>query len=327
MAKQLVPSVEDIRHFLQHTPITAIQNWLKMNGKTYSTLTQSNYGKKLNKWISDGQITSEDISSIAFDIEESGGKKVYLRVLGGNIPKSQQQFEVFLNNINAPLISRTRRSVREPSSPTLNHIIREDGMIIVKFSELQEDVNFNTETEETETIPKTVFVVFKLDPANGFCEIRFDNPAKRHRHKDSDGKSSVRMFESYYFDKLSSLFAGTEIEIFGLNQIADSIVTKGESFFRINREQTTTTGGKQIYSAGNGDVRNLPARLGAVSADGANWVYDDITGYWIGESSEGSLLGDLFMRLSKDDSSLRFQRDCLSVEINYAIRKIRSLKE
>jgi hypothetical protein len=330
VAKNLIPSIDTLKEFLRFVPVNAVQNWLKIHGKPYTTQSQGQFYKKLNKWIAQERISSDDIDNAVYDIEENGGKKVFLRVLSGNFPKSKSQFDAFLNSQNIPNIARVRRSVRTSKNPILNHILWIDGenSIIIKFSEIQEDVNFNNETFEVETLEKPIFVVINIDTKTGFTEFRFDNPAKRHVHKDVDGNSNSKVYENYYFNKIQSLFSGVTIEYYGLNEISEKIVTEGFSYFRISREQTTTTGnGKQTYSVGSGDVRELPARIGAAREDGENWIFDDLTGYWVAQASNGELSYDLFMRLSKDESSLRFQRDCLGVELRYAIRKIRNIKE
>lgn len=333
MSKVQIPSISQIGEFLQHLPTTAILNWLRVNDKPHTTKNTSSFYKNLNKWISEGKLTIEDLNEAVYDIEESGGKRVYLRVLIGDLPRNKKQFDDFLDKAAIPSIAKYPRSVRNSSRPTLNHILWNEAgnasYITIKYSEMQEEIIFDPETFQAETLSRPVFIIIKIDVLSGFTEFRFDTPAKRHIHKDSEGQSNAKVFESFYFNKVQALFTNIQIEQYGLIEVAEDIVQNGADYFRINREQTTTTGnGKQTYSCGShGDVRELPARIGASKADGKNWIYDDITGYWMAATSEGALPNDLFMRLSKVDSSLRFHRDCLGTELNYAITKIREIKK
>lgn len=328
MSNNSIPSVSDLTSQLQYIPVTALSNWLRSKGKPYSLgLTPF---KKLNQWITQGRILTSDINDAMLDIEEAGDKKVYLRIIEGTLPQTKHEFDRLLTASGVAHVAKSRRSVKNGSNPILNYIVwieTENPQIVIKFSEMQENINFDPETEEFETVLKPVFVVVRIEVTSGFTELRFDTPAKRHIHKDGEGKSNTSVFESYYFDRVATLLRGVEsYQLFGLDDVVDHIVVSGKDFFRIHREQTTTTGNvKQIYSS-HDDIRDSPARNGAVSADGLNWIFDDLTGYWKASASNGALIKDLYMRLIKSESIMKFERDCLGVELDYAIKKIRDIK-
>lgn len=331
MAKTIVPSVAYIKEYLQYLPKSALIHWLKRKGKIASAPPADGFYSKLNKLISKEKLAWSDLEAAVFDIEENGGKHIFLKVADGGFPKTKAAFNTFLTNSDIPLIQRQRRSFRASTKPTINHIIWETvngiNYIVVKFSELQEEVKLNTETGKVTFEPQPVFVVFRIDVGSGFTEARFDTPLQKHIHKDAEHKSSTAVYHQYYFDRLNALFPGIHIEQFGMAQICKYII-KERKFFRWSQDLNTVTGnGKQKYSVASGDVRDLPARKAAEAEDGHNWLTDDIVGYWMSAPSGGVLWKDLFMRLSNRDSAIKFQKDCLAIELDYAVEKIRSFQE
>jgi hypothetical protein len=327
-----VPSIADIGEHLKHVPISAVSNWLRLHGKPHTKASPLQFYKKINKWITDGDITMDDLQQVVLDIEENGGKKVFLKVVLGELPQNKDAFDQLLIASGVPVVARKRRSVKSGTGTTLNHMIWIEAVnekppyIVIKFSEMQENIKFDPETEEIERIPKPTFVVVKIDVVTGFAEFRFDPPARIHQHKDGEGNSNTTVYENYYYDLVNLYLRGVDYEYFALDDVAEHLVEHGRDFFRIHREQTTTTGNvKQTYVS-LGDVRDSPARTGAVDADGRNWIYDDITGYWKSNASGGALIADLYMRMLKAEGSLKFERDCLGIELDYAVQKIRDIK-
>src|SRR5882724_512957 len=118
MAKHLIPSGDAIREFVKYIPVSAFKNWLRSKGKIFSTLNQTNYHKKLNNWIAKEKLTSSELDAAVFDIEENGGKKVYLRILKGGFPNTKKKFDSFLDDKSIPSTARTRRSLRSKATPT-----------------------------------------------------------------------------------------------------------------------------------------------------------------------------------------------------------------
>ncbi len=73
------------------------------------------------------------------------------------------------------------------------------------------------------------------------------------------------------------------------------------------------------------DVRDDPARQGAATADSQNWVFENLSGYWLPEPSEGRLQRELFMELRRKPAMIRFLADCLAIEVDYALSRIRAI--
>jgi hypothetical protein len=326
----------------------ALKHWLKVNGYFHSADTNDDLLKLLTKLVNGNVLTRARLAEAIREIEENGAKRIFLRTLTNTSSvRSQKIFENHLKSIGLRLDEAPTITKYEPAKPAVNYICWEkkkekvqdwekDGgqgeekvteRIRVKFSEthLKREVDFEGGTMTTEKITK--FVVASVEPANGFVSIYFDYPEEVHPHKNQAGQSRRDLYEQYYFERAIQIFNSDGLEKFDLTVASEQLVEALPRIFRIPHE-TVRTGGnsRQRYTSVH-DVRDDPARQGAANADGDNWVYEDLSGYWLPKVSRGELQRELFMQLIRSQCMIRFLADCLASEVAYAISRLRALSK
>jgi hypothetical protein len=261
------------------------------------------------------------------EIEENGAKRIFLqKVLDTQKIRSQEVFEKHLQSISISLAKTHAKTVYNPRRPTLNYVYWGNPEVRIKFSETHEKVDVDLETGQVQRHDITKFVVIKSEAATGFTTIALDAPEEVHPHKDPEGKSKRALYEEYYFNKAVEIL-GSELTAFELAGVAEGLALTEPRIFRLPNELVRTGGNSRQRYSTRFDVRDDPAHKAAAKADGDNWIYEDISGYWIPGRSAGALQRELFMQLVSRSSMLRFLADCLAAEVGYAITQVRALSE
>lgn len=303
-----------------------LKHWLKVNGLPHTADAKSDLLKLLAKLIRTGKLTRERLADAVREIEENGGKRIFLRFLVDKSSiVSQRVFETHLKSINLGLDAAPTITKYKPAEPEINYICwqEKERRIRIKFSEthLKRDVDFEKGTITTEK--KTKFVIASVELGTGFASIFFDYPEAVHPHKDSSGKSKSELYEQFYFDWITDIFDSDGLENFDLTKAGKRLVKAVPHIFRIPHETVRTGGNSRQRYVSIKDVRDDPARQGADQADGDNWVYEDLAGYWIPKMSKGKLQRELFMQLYRGSGMIRVLADCLASEVEYVISRLR----
>ncbi|GAG82029.1 unnamed protein product, partial [marine sediment metagenome] len=196
--------------------------------------------------------------------------------------------------------------------------------IRIKYSETH--INRIVDYENQRFIDKKVtkYAIALVDLNSGFTQIRVDPPETIHLHKDhTTGESKSRLYEEYYINEFRRIMENCQFELYDLSRAAEWIVNSEPRVFRLPREHVRTGfNSRQIYSCKD-DVRDDPAHQAAANEDASNWVYENLSGYWIPEQSQGQISREIYMQMKGKPSMIRFLADCLENEVNYAIKRIR----
>lgn len=316
---------------IQNVGASNFQMWLEENEIKYSQ------GKNFYKSIENALVAEimklDDIHRGLAELEENSDKKIHLYQAKG--------FESLAKDKTGTLRHLHRKHNYKPSTdyakrvtpretPTFNYMFWDEDVIKIKFSEKHYKVEADYETHEWKEKDVSVYIVILIDTTDGFVQIRYDNPGNRHRHKNDRKKSTDAEYEKYYKSILENLFEEVEYTDLNLNHIAKTIIKKREIPFLIHKDvHSLSGGGKLIHSLKfMEDVRDRPEYQGALASEGgADWITEDLSGFWLKNKSDDQLKRDLFMRISRKVSEIRVQRGCLEKELNYGITKIREIQK
>jgi hypothetical protein len=316
-----------IEKTLRNVSLTAIKHWLKIAELEHSAQNAGELYERLAKLIDTDKLTLEDLQGAVLEIEENGAKRIFLqKLLETDKISSKAAFEKHLRSLNLALSNTATETIFNPRRPTLNYVYWGNPEVRVKFSETHEKVDVDLETGAIQRQNVTKFVVITAEPTTGFTTIALDAPEEVHPHKDADGKSKRALYEDHYFNKAAEIL-GSELVPIELAGVAGQLALTNPRIFRIPSELVRTGGNSRQRYSTRFDVRDDPAHKAAEKADGGNWIYEDISGYWVPARSAGALQRELFMQLVSRSSMLRFLADCLAAEVGYAITQIRLLSE
>ncbi|HKG13008.1 MAG TPA: hypothetical protein VKB12_06705 [Pyrinomonadaceae bacterium] len=337
---------ENLNNLLGRVSDRALKQWLKVNGYFHSADSEADLLKLLAKLVDGGVLTRERLGDAIREIEENGSKRIFLRTLirTGTV-RSRKVFEKHLNSMGLGLTEAPTVTKYEPAKPMVNYVCwekvkesvhnwNEEGgqpeegeteRIRVKFSETHLKRELDVETGAVTTEKVTKFIIASVEPGTGFMALFFDYPEEVHPHKNRKGNSRRELYEQYYFERAIQIFNSDGLEKFDLTKASERLVETVPRIYRIPHETVRTGGNSRQRYTSIFDVRDDPARQGAEIADGINWVYEDLSGYWLPGVSRGELERELFMQLIRGQSMIRFLADCLAKEVAYAISRLRSL--
>lgn len=323
MDKITRPQLESV---VGHVSQIAVKHWLKVRQLEHTAHNTDEFYQLLSKLIEAKKLTIEKLQGAALQIEENGGKRVYLCKLEGfEFLRDRDEFERHLRAQGLSLSDKPNKSVKTPPEPTLNYVFWSKREVRVKFSETHSEFIVDYENRRFIERKDTKFALALVNPNSGFTQIRLDPPGKVHPHKDlKTGESNPRLYEDFYRSQFLNILGGRELELCDLQKAAEWLVTSKTRAFRLPHELVRTgANSRQRYSSRR-DVRDDPARQAAASADLKNWVFENLDGYWLPDRSSRRLQRELFMALNRRQAMVRFLADCLATEVNYALSRIKA---
>ncbi len=322
---------EEVKEMTKNISFTSVIGWYKEAGIPMKAASNEDFINNLTKAITENTISLTQLEKAVGEIEENGGKKIYLQT-ALNIKEVSANKEKYLSDWKKRNIVPSEENyvrVKATTKPTFNYLYWKNEIIKFKYSEIQYEVTVDYDTSEIVKTPKLVNIVFVIDCKDGLVQLRFDSPGNVHSHKNEEKKSAETAFESYYRNLLLELFPDINFQDLNLNRVANHIATNEKKKFRVNRGVTTiSNNAKQTFTSSSNklDIRNLPEYEAAAAVGIDDWLTEDLTGYWLAENSAMELNRDLFMRISRRSSQIRVQRDCLEKELNYGIKQIREIQ-
>lgn len=331
MAKQidakLRAQVKELTRFISYASIIS---WFKEIDINITGTSTAQFLNSTTSAIEENVITFKQIELAVAEIEENGGKKIYLQKVSNARDINIEKLIAVWKQKNITPSENNYVRVKSTTNPKFNYLYLDGNLIKIKYSEIQYLLQPNIDTRKFEETELVVNIVFTLDCKDGFTQIRFDSPGNLHRHKSAEGKSTEHEYESYYINLFHKFFPGLKFQDLSLNDIANYIARDEREKFRLNKDVTSITdGAKQSYTSRNStkDIRDLIEYQGAEqAADLRVWLTEDLTGYWLAEASGNYLTRDLFMRISRRQSQIKVQRDCLEKELNYGIDQLREIQ-
>lgn len=318
---------EQLEGIVGHVSQIAVKHWLKVSELEHSARNTDEFYQRLSKLLEAESLTIDDLQSAALEIEENGGKRIYLRKLKGfESLSNRDEFESHLSTQGLSLSDTTNKSIKTPPEATLNYVFWSEQEVRIKFSETHVQFGVDFETRRFIERKVTKFALALAVPNSGFTQIRLDPPGQVHIHKNPQtGESDSRLYEQFYFTRFLDALGGQELELYDLQEAAEWLVNSTPRIFRLPHELVRTgANSRQRYSS-RIDVRDDPARQGAAAADSQNWVFENLSGYWLPEPSGGRLQRELFMELKRRPAMIRFLADCLAAEVDYALSRIRAI--
>jgi len=304
----------------------ALKQWLKISELPRTATNTDEFYELLKRNIERGILSLEALREAVLEIEENGGKRIYLRKI--EVParlKNRADFVSHLHDLHLSLSENITASIQMPPNPIINYIVWTPQGLRIKATETNIDLELDYESRSFIEKKVTKYLIALVDFNSGFVQIRLDPPGMLHSHKNSDDKSDPRVYENFYFEWFKNIIGVDELNRYDINGVAEKIVNTQPRIFRLPTELVRTgANSKQRYSC-RLDVRDDPARQAAAQADSQNWVYEYLRGYWIPEQSNGLLQRELYMELRRDISMVHFLADCLSDEVDYALSRIRTL--
>ena len=315
---------EQLERIVGHVSQIAVKHWLKVSELEHSAGNTDEFYRRLSKLLESGRLTIDDLQGAALEIEENGGKRIYLRQLKGFESLSdRERFRSHLGDQGLSLSDMANKSIKTPPEATLNYVFWSEQQVRIKLSETHVELDVDYESREFIEKKVTKFALALVDLDSGFTQIRLDPPGEVHIHKNPQtGQSDSRLYEQFYLTRFLNILGGQELELYDLQDAAERLVNLTPRIFRLPHELVRTgANSRQRYSS-RIDVRDDPARQGAAAADSQNWVFENLSGYWLPEASGGKLQRELFMELKRRPAMIRFLADCLAAEVDYAFSRI-----
>jgi hypothetical protein len=321
---------EQIASMFEPVSGIALKHWLRLHKYYHSAGSNEELYKKLASYVRSGDIGYDKLKEAACDIEESGGKRIFL-FEGKSRFRSESDFRKSLRRLHIESDQTRRLSIKLPKKPTLNYVIwrrlSKNGKqeIRAKYSETHVNIKVNKERRVFEETSETKLIVVVHCIQNGTTQVRFDSPGDTHHHKNTDGVSSTSVYHEFYFRKAVQLVGIGLLSPMDLRPAMEYLANKeSPRVFRLPHH-VVRTGFNSILRCDapsrDADVRDDPAHRGAARADKKNWAQEELKGYLIRDPDK-SAYRDVWMGILPK-GEIWFRRDCLEEEIDHAISRIK----
>ena len=325
-------SEDELRTLLASVSQRAFKHWLKTQEVPHTATNLDDLLRQIVRSLEKGRLTEPQVTNAIREIEESGGKRVFLRrAERPNSLKNTGVFEKHLESLDLAVSateSRPHVASREPSVVYVTWRAGSTLRVRIRFSETHKaaEIDYAQNRVINTDVAKVVVAVADIDNHDVHVQVRMDSAERIHSHLDSDsGAPSEVRYEDYYLDRTREILGCNNLELEDLGRAARILVEITPRIFELPSEKVRTGANSWQKYSSRGDVRDDPARKAAAAADGKKWVFEDIQGYWVPERSRKRLQRRLFMQLKRRRAMLRFLADCLEDEADYAVSTVRSL--
>lgn len=321
-------STQHLRTFINYGSHEAIKHWLKISGISPHTAgNEADFYKLLEKHVASGTVRVDQLRRVALEIEEYGGKRVYVGKLSSYRMTIglRQAFENHLKVQGYGLSPEPVSARRLPSKPHLNYICWTQQEVRIGYSETHETLKQSRATMTLEYVPRTNMVVISAEPSTGFIKILMDAPGDRHPHQVTYSGREIDGYVAFYKDRALKLLGASEFRPLDLLKVADGIVKAGPTIFDEREAYERTARGTKQKTWSRSDFRYDPAYAAGAKVDGDKRVIDGFGGWWLPEGSEGKLHRKMWMRLSRMEDMVQFPGNNLASEVEYAISRIREV--
>ena len=303
----------------------AIKFWLKFHGLPHSASNKT-FPVFIERQIELGKISDAHLAEAIRDIEENGGKRVYLRQLRSldNI-KTKEAFEKHLSQFDIQLSAHATTSIRKPTKSKRNYVYWGEKEIRVKFSETH--IHWKGKGPDAEAITRTKFIIFAVEHETGFVKLILDHPGDKHDHLSELGNPTEAAYIGYYLEQLTTLIGESEeINIaHQINYLLD--VAEPREIQAVNTEATDDDG-YEVRVKGRSDVH----QSGSYETI-QHQPKSSLKGQWLKThkndkiGNKDSLIRDITLRIRPGDGMLSFTTMCLGKEVDYVISRIRALQK
>ncbi len=303
----------------------AFKHWLKVNGLKHTAKNQGVLLELVQKLIDSGDLTVPRITEAVREIEEHGGKRLYL----GHIDEAKaftdkNAFIKHLNSLDLELSPEPCSTRRLPSKPKLNYLCWTGKEIRIKFSETHQEHKVDFDAGTVDWVDKTKVIVIATEPKTGFTKILMDSPERKHPHLLERGRNSGS-YEEYYIHKALELLNGITFEFLNVETIIEKLIKIKPPIFEPTNHQVVTSEGYKIRYSGRSSILQETSYKLAEGVKDYERIPEATSGEWLPERSGDKLQRRVFMQVSERLKMVRFDAHCLPSEVEYAVSTIRSL--
>jgi hypothetical protein len=318
---------ENLREIVPYGSHEAIKLWLKISGiKPHTAVNDTDFYKLLNKHIADGNLRIDQLRRLALEIEENGGKRIYLGKLSDyKIIGLRQRFENHIKLLGFGLDYEPVKARQLPSKPHPNYICWSSQEVRIGYSETHEFLKSNRANMTMEWVPRTNLVIISADPRTGSIKIMMDTPGEKHPHQATFKGEELDGYEAFYKNLALKLLGASKFRGLDLLKVAKGIVKAGTTIFEETDAYERTNYNSKQRTWNRSDVRGDPAYVAGAKVDGDGRVIESLSGWWLPEGSNEKLHRKVWMHLSRKEDMVQFPGKNLASEVDYAISRIREI--
>jgi hypothetical protein len=320
-------TIQHLREIINYGTHEAIKHWLKISGiHPHTASNETDFYTLLDKHVGNGKLTSDQLRRVALEIEEYGGKRVYLGKLSNYKTFGlRQMFENHLKLLGHRIDFEPVKARQLPSKPYLNYIFWSTKEVRIGFSETHEILKQNLETMSLEFVPRTNLIIISAEPLTGFIKIMMDAEGRRHPHQTTYGGQVIDGYLGFYKNQALKLLGASEFRSIDLLKVASGINKLGPTVFEETHASERTGHNSKQSTWSRSDVRDDPAYTAGTKVDGDRRVIEGLSGTWLPEGSGGKLHRKMYMHLSRKEDMVQFPANHLASEVEYAISRIREI--
>jgi len=305
---------------------TALRYWLRNRELPHSFSNTDSLVGLIEKLMAQDKLSLEDLNTGVREIEEHGGKRVYLRQLSDwELLTNRRKFEKHLEQFDIKLNDAPTTSIKNPSKWKVNYAVWSDVEVRIKVSERHVKVKFDKRTRRYEDTPITRFIVFSAEPKTGFMTIFIDPPGDDHPHTNDRGIMTDAAYTQFFFDLGGRIFG--EFDNYKVDKSVEQLFKIEPPIYEAIHDTGWTEDNYRYSFRGRRDIRVCAARKAGSGVNIGPGSADFIRGSWLAETSEEHLARDLYMPIWPEESRIQFRADVLKNEVDYAISTVRKLQE
>lgn len=301
-----------------------LKYWLRSYGLRHSAANEDALIVLIEKLLEKGDLTIEGLKSGIREIEEHGGKRVYLKqLMDPSIISARKRFEKHLAQLDISLSKEKGDAIKLPSKHRVNYAIWSEDEVRIKYSEKHVHVQFDKRTRKHIDTPKTKYIVMSAEPKTGFLKIYMDPPGDEHPHTNERGVITDAAYTQFYFNRAKAIFG--DIEDFELIQRTIRLLLIDPPIYEPTHDSGWTEDNYQYTIKGRADTRRAEMYKKAKMTNSGLGLPEFIRGHWLQEMSGDQLEKQLYMIIRPAESRIQFRADCLAKEVGYAISRIRTV--
>jgi hypothetical protein len=282
--------------------------------------------ERISGYAASGKLPAKTVAKLIRDLWECGDKRVYL--FAGE-PRQLRAFDSSqFETVLVESLEEARVRV-QPARPTANYVFKDAKTIRISYSETHQSIVVDREAREVRQVPVTRLAVLHAELASGAVTMYFDTPGFDHPH----GESAAAFIEHYRTDVFPTML-GVQLEDVDLSEVLTAL--DGDEYRPLVRHGSLrgkVAGGMGVRFNGEGraDLRDykffkethgdIPLRSGGRLFWNETPGERDINAARDGEA----LLREISTDVHAAPAMIRFARHTLSEEMDYVLRKLRSI--
>jgi len=318
-------NIETLKEIIGNVSHEAIKLWLKSWSLRHSVSNEAEFYQLLIDLIADGKLRIGDLRTAVLQIEEYGGKRIYVGKLSNSKTIGlRERFLAHIKNKDLLLDQEPVRTRRSTSRPRLDYIYWSQQEVRIGYSETHKFDKLNKATRMLESEPHLNLITISAQPGTGFVKIMMDPQGHEHPHQATFRGDKPEGYIAFY-RRMTSELLNAEIRLIDLVKVADALVETKPPIFEPTDSSVLTSHNARHRISSRSDLRDEPVYTAGEKVDGDKWVREVLSGYWLAEPSEKQLHRKLFMQLSRKEEMIWFPADRLAGEVEYALSQIRQI--